>query len=118
MTSDEDNTGGACEAEFLKLTFPFSLCSLLGIFGGFPHFPRHLVCVDISDSGKQRLGWKERWPVYRWPGWECIGTSVRTFLPCPVGLGPLTAIGPIAAKSRSEDHSGTTEAGERSQRGP
>lgn len=49
------------------------------------------------------------WPVYRWPGWEWIGTSARTFLPCPVGLRPLTGIGLTAAKSPSMDHSTTTE---------
>ena len=56
---------------------------------------------------------EEKRPIYRWPGWECIGRSTRTLLPCPVGFGPLTVTGLIAAKSWNLDHSSTTEAGER-----
>lgn len=81
-------------------------------FGDFPNFSR----IDISDRdrrGKKTNPGNERWPVHRWPGWECIGRSSRTFLPCPVGLRPLTVIGPITAKIRSMDHSSTTQAGER-----
>lgn len=69
--------------------------------------PRH-HCADISDrrsstlveekGGKSRE-LEEKRPIYRWPGWECIGRSTRTLLPCPVGLRPLTETGLIAAKS-------------------
>lgn len=68
----------------------------------------------MKKRGKKNTG-NERWPVYRWPGWECAGRSTRTFLPCPVGIRPLAVTVLIAAKSGSRDQSGTTEAGEREQ---
>lgn len=64
--------------------------------------------ADISDrrsstlvegKAEKRRELEEKRPIYRWPGWECIGKSTRTLLPCPVGLRLLTVTGLIAAKS-------------------
>lgn len=67
----------------------------------------------FEEKGGRRGEVEEKRPIHRWPGWECIGRSTRTLLPCPVGLGLLAVTGLIAAKSWNLDHSSTTEAGER-----
>lgn len=70
---------------------------------------RSSTLVEEKRGKSRELG--EKRPIYRWPGWECIGRRTRTLLSCPEGLGPLTVTGLMAAKSQNLDHSNTTEAG-------
>lgn len=75
-----------------------------------------IVLTPLTDGAAPRLRRREmekKRPIHRWPGWECIGSSTRTLLPCPVGLRPLAVTGLIAAKNRNLDQCSTTEAGER-----